>query len=102
MNRKKMLKLQKHGWKIGSASDFLGLSREEASFIDLKILLARYMKKKRREKHLTQNQLARAIHSSQSRVAKIEKNDPSVSLDLMVRSLFALGTSKSELARAIA
>ena len=38
------------------------------------------------------------IKSSQSKVAKMEAGDPTVSLDLLVRSLLALGTSKRELA----
>jgi transcriptional regulator with XRE-family HTH domain len=73
------------------------------TFIELKIIFAEYLQEKRSEKQLTQNQVASLIKSSQSRVAKMEKNDPTVSLDLMVRSLFALGTgtSKHEIARAL-
>ena len=46
---------------------------------------------------LTQEQVARLLKSSQSRVAKMEAGDPSVSLDLLVRSLLALGASKKHL-----
>jgi transcriptional regulator with XRE-family HTH domain len=101
MDKKKIEKLKERGWKVGDAADFLGLSKEEEAYIELKILLAEYLQEKRSEKHLTQNQVASLIKSSQSRVAKMEKNDPTVSLDLMVRSLFALGTSKQEIAHAI-
>ena len=48
---------------------------------------------------LTQEQVARLLKSSQSRVAKMEAGDPSVSLDLLVRSLLALGASKKHLAQ---
>jgi transcriptional regulator with XRE-family HTH domain len=101
MDKKKIERLKEHGWKVGDAADFLGLSKEEEAYIELKTLLAEYLQEKRSEKQLTQSQVATLIKSSQSRVAKMEKNDPTVSLDLMVRSLFALGTSKQEIARAI-
>jgi transcriptional regulator with XRE-family HTH domain len=101
MDKKKVEKLKERGWKVGDTTDFLGLSKEEEAYIELKIILAEYLQEKRSEKQLTQNQVASLIKSSQSRVAKMEKNDPTVSLDLMVRSLFALGTSNHEIARAI-
>ena len=102
MEKKKLLKLREHGWKTGDASDFLGLSKEEAAYVELKVALARYLQKKRQTRHLTQEELARIIRSSQSRVAKMESSDPTVSIDLMVRSLLALGTSRNELCRAMA
>ena len=102
MNKRKITKLKKQGWQVGSASDFLGLSKEEAAYIELKLALARKLQKKRISKELTQEKLAEIIHSSQSRVAKMEKNDPTVSLDLMIRTLLVLGSTRAELARAIA
>lgn len=102
MEKRKILKLREHGWKTGDASDFLDLSREETAYVELKVALARYLQKKRQTRHLTQEELARIIRSSQSRVAKMESNDPTVSIDLMVRSLLALGTSRTELCRAMA
>lgn len=102
MEKSKLQKLKEQGWNVGSASDFLGLSKEESAYVELKVSLAHYLQKKRLAKHMTQETLARLIHSSQSRVAKIENSDSTVSIDLMVRSLLALGTSKTELAKAIA
>jgi len=102
MDRKKIIRLRKYGWRVGDAADFLGLTQEESSYIETKIAVARFIQKKRLLKHMTQQQLASLIRSSQSRVAKIEKSDPSVSLDLLVRTLFALGATKPELAKAIA
>ncbi len=48
---------------------------------------------------MTQEDLARLIKSSQSRVAKMEAGDPTVSIDLLIRSLLALGTNKNTLAK---
>jgi DNA-binding XRE family transcriptional regulator len=101
MKKNKIIALEKHGWKVGSAADFLNLSREEAAYVEMKLALARQLQKKRKSKHLTQQELAALIHSSQSRVAKMEKNDPTVSIDLLVKSLLALGSSPREVAKAI-
>ena len=101
MKKSKIEKLDKNGWKVGSVSDFLNLSAEESAYVELKVSLSRYLHQTRTKKHWTQEQLAQKIKSSQSRVAKMEKGDPSVSVDLLVKSLFALGTSKNELAKAI-
>jgi DNA-binding XRE family transcriptional regulator len=101
MYKAKIEKLNKMGWKVGSASDFLDLSAEESAYVELKVSLSRYLHEKRTKRHWTQGQLAQKIKSSQSRVAKMENGDPSVSIDLLVKSLLAMGTSKNELAKAI-
>ena len=101
MKTTKRQKLESKGWSVGPTTDFLDLSAEESQYIELKLALSRQLEKKRKVKHLTQHQLADIISSSQSRVAKMEKGDMSVSLDLLIRSLLALGTSKNELATAI-
>jgi DNA-binding XRE family transcriptional regulator len=101
MKMTKKDKLQKDGWKFGSAKDFLDLSEEETAYIEMKLALSRYLKDRRRKNKLTQDQLAHAVHSSQSRIAKMEAGDPSVSMDLLVRSLLILGASPKQLARVI-
>lgn len=101
MKKSKKEKLEKAGWKIGSVQEFLKLSNEEVAFIEMKLALAKYLKDMRIKKKLTQDQLAHALHSSQSRVAKMEAGDPTVSMDLIVRSLLSLGTSPKQLARVI-
>jgi len=101
MRKEKIKQLESRGWKVGSAQDFLGLSPEESAYIDLKLKLSANLRKLRSEKNLTQTELAQLIHSSQSRVAKIETGDPTVSIDLIIKSLLALGASKKQLAQAI-
>jgi len=102
MDRAKKKRLENSGWKIGDARDFLELSEEEAAYIDLKLAFSKSLRERRKRNKLTQAQLARRIKSSQSRVAKMEAGDPSVSLDLIIRSLLALGASQKELARVMA
>ena len=44
---------------------------------------------------------ARKLHSNQSRVAKMEAGEESVSLDLLIRSLLGLGPTRQDVARVI-
>ena len=101
MRSNKQKKLEAKGWKVGSASDFLELSPEEEAYIELKLSLCKTLKRLRTKKRLSQNDLAKMIRSSQSRVAKMEAGDSSVSLDLVIRSLFSVGVSKKDLAKAV-
>ena len=102
MNKVKRKRLQRKGWKVGDAKEFLGLSDEETRYIDLKVELSRRLRERREACNLTQVEFAHQLQSSQSRVAKMEAGDPSVSLDLLVRSLFSLGASRRDLAQFIA
>jgi len=102
MDKAKQKRLEAKGWKVGSTTDFLRLSNEEARYIELKLALSEHLKKRRMRKKLTQEQLAKMMSSSQSRVAKMEAGDPTVSLDLLVRCLLTLGASEKDLAKVIA
>lgn len=101
MKQSKKKKLEAKGWKVGTVDEFLGLSKEESEFIRVKLSLAQCLKAKRLTKNFSQIDLANRIRSSQSRVAKMEKGDPTVSMDLLVQSLFSLGTTRQELAKVI-
>jgi ribosome-binding protein aMBF1 (putative translation factor) len=101
MRKSKRDRLEAKGWRFGSAQEFLGLSNEESAYVELRLRLADSLRLRRQKRNLSQTELARMVHSSQSRVAKMEGGDPSVSLDLLIRSLLALGASTRDLARAI-
>ena len=101
MKQSKRARLESKGWKVGSADEFLGLSAEESAYIEMKLALSEKLKERRQRKRMTQAELAKLVSSSQSRVAKMESGDPSVSIDLLVKSLLALGVSKKELGRSI-
>ncbi len=102
MRESKRKKLAAKGWKTGSAREFLGLSPEEEAYIELRLRLAASLKMRRNSRGITQMELAQTLHSSQSRVAKMEAGDPTVSLDLLFKSLLALGISSRDLAAIIA
>ena len=98
MNTTKRKRLEAKGWRIGSAKEFLGLSELEEVYIELKLTLGENLKKRRLKKKLTQIELAKLLRSNQSRIAKMESGDPSVSIDLLIKSLLALGTTKQDIA----
>src|SRR5947199_3245750 len=102
MRKQKQKRLQAKGWKVGTVKQFLGLSNEESAYIELKIKLAAGLRQRRQQKGLSQLDLAAKLHSSQSRVAKMEAGDPSVSLDLLIRYLITLGASDRDLSQIIA
>lgn len=101
MEQEKRERLEKAGWRVGSVQEFLNLSDDEALFVELKLALRAALKDRRTANGLTQTELAQRLGSSQSRVAKMEAGDPSVSLDLLVRALLATGATAQDLADVI-
>jgi DNA-binding XRE family transcriptional regulator len=102
MNKNKRERLRRAGWTVGSVTEFLRLTEAEAALVELKLTLSRRLKERRAQSRLSQGELAKLLGSSQSRVAKMEAGDPSVSIDLLIRSLLAIGTTRKELAAVIA
>jgi DNA-binding XRE family transcriptional regulator len=101
MDEQKRKSLEAAGWAVGDASDFLGLTPVEAELVELKTKLALFAKEQRKVSNMSQDALAKMMGSSQSRVAKIESGDPTVSLDLIVRALLTSGVTRQELAEVI-
>jgi predicted XRE-type DNA-binding protein len=102
MEPTKRHKLEAAGWKVGSVTEFLQLSPEEEAIVEIRVSLSKYLKQLRQQQQLSQQKLAENISSSQSRVAKMEASDPSVSIDLLIKSLLALGAARTDIATAIA
>ena len=100
MDRKKQKRLEKAGWRVGSASEFLGLSAAEEELVAMKLSLSARLKKARERRQITQTDLAKRMGSSQSRVAKMEAGDPGVSLDMLVQGLLAVGATRKQIAAA--
>ena len=99
MKRGKRKRLEAAGWRLGDAKEFLDLTDDESALIEVKLQLANALRVERSKQRLTQDELGQKLGSSQSRVAKMEAGDPSVSLDLLVRSLLKLGATRFDLAR---
>jgi DNA-binding XRE family transcriptional regulator len=101
MKASKKIKLQKAGWRVGDAADFLQLSPEETAIIEIKLALSRELRE-RRAKVMTQAELAQRIQSSQPRIAKAEKGDQSVSVELFIRAMLATGATPKDIGKVIA
>ncbi len=101
MQQSKRKRLEAKGWKLGNPKELLGLSREEEIFVELRLKLAHGLKARRQASGMSQVNLAKALKSSQSRVAKMEAGDPTVSIDLLIKSILALGASNKDLAAII-
>lgn len=102
MDRARQRALERAGWRVGSVADFLGLTPEESKLVEMHVALATTLRKVRMAAGVTQSELARRLGSSQSRVAKMESSDPTVSLDLLIRAHVALGASRRTVGRTIA
>ena len=101
MKNSKHTRLQARGWRVGSAADFLELTPEEAAFVATKLALSQSLRKRRTAQNISQTVLAKRLKSSQSRVAKMEAADATVSIDLLLRGLFALGAKPRDVAAAL-
>ena len=99
MRKDKRRRLERAGWAVGDAGEFLQLSDDERWFIETKLALAAGLRRRREHLGLTQKEIARRFGSSQSRVAKMEAADQTVSTDLLLLSLFRLGASRGDVAR---
>lgn len=102
MDAKKRKRLESAGWTVGTTAGFLKLTPAEAALVEMRVALSRSLKERRLAAGLTQTTLAKQLGSSQSRVAKLESADPSVSLELLIRALLSVGASRKDVANALA
>jgi hypothetical protein len=102
MNARKQKQLEEQGWAETDVQELFGLTAAEAKYVELMIALSNAVRARRLAAGLTQQRLAELLESSQSRVAKMEAADPSVSLDLLIRALLAMGATPRELGAVLA
>src|SRR5262245_48478333 len=91
MQPKKRRALEAAGWKFGDAADFLGMTDEERQMLDLRVDAALAVRRQREAMKMSQQELARRIHTSQPRIVKIEKAANDVTLDQILRAYAAAG-----------
>ena len=94
-------RLERAGFRVGTVSEFLNLRPDEEAFVELKVTLASSLQHRRLEEGLTQADVAARLGTSQSRVAKMEAGDKTVSIDLLVRALFTMGMTRQALGHVI-
>jgi DNA-binding XRE family transcriptional regulator len=93
--------LETKGWQVGTVAEFLELTPEETILVKIKLALSKSLKE-RRQKTMTQRELAVKIGSSQPRIAKAETGDDSVSVELLIRAMLATGATTKEIGLVIA
>jgi ribosome-binding protein aMBF1 (putative translation factor) len=101
MNANKRKRLEAAGWITTSVQEFLDLDAADVEYIETRLALTRAIREQRKKRHITQVALAARMKTTQSRVAKLEKGDPSVSMDMILRGFFSIGLTRKELAKAI-
>lgn len=102
MNARKQKQLEEQGWAETDVQELFGLTEAEAAYVELMIALSNAVRARRLAAGFTQQRLAELLESSQSRVAKMEAADPSVSLDLLIRALLAMGATPREVGAVLA
>jgi predicted XRE-type DNA-binding protein len=100
MDPKKRRRLEKAGYHVTTTQEFLGLSDEEAAYVELKVILARALRRLREDRRITQEQLASWIGTVQPNVSRMEHSD-SVSIDNLCFALLTLGATRREIGRTI-
>lgn len=90
MDRAKRQALEAAGFQVGDVSELLGLTPDERRLVEFRVRLAGTIRHYRQRRHLTQAQLAKRIGSNQARIAKVEAAASGISLELMMRALFAV------------
>ena len=101
MNTNKLKRLEAAGWKQTNIKEVLSLTDADVEYIETKLALTKNLRTLRHKKGVTQTELARQMHTSQARVARIEAGDPTVTIDQMLRAYFSLGATRRELAKAV-
>jgi DNA-binding XRE family transcriptional regulator len=101
MDPEKTAILETKGWQVGTVAEFLELTPEETVLLKIKLALSKSLKE-RRQKTMTQRELAAKIGSSQPRIAKAETGDDSVSVELLIRAMLATGATTKEIGLVIA
>ena len=97
MDKQKRERLEAKGWRVGTVTEFLGLTSEQEAAIEIRLALSRALKAQRLEAKLTQQAFAKKLHTSQPRLAKMEAGDQSVTMDLLIKGLLASGMDRKKL-----
>jgi predicted XRE-type DNA-binding protein len=101
MKSEKSKKLEAKGWKLGTATEFLGLTPEDEAWIVMKRALRDKIVELCAAKNISQAELASKLGTKQPRISKIETGDKSVGYDLLMKSLLALGATPADIGKVL-
>jgi len=90
--------LEANGYQVTDSAEWLGLSREEAQIVDMRVALAQELERVRKAKGITQAELAKRVGTKQSGVARMLNNPDTSTMDNLIKALIALGEPISKIA----
>lgn len=93
LTKEQIERIEVKGFSVTNVKDFLNLTPEDELIIEIRLALTALFVDRRKELGISQTTIAKRIGSSQSRIAKVENNDPSVSTDLLIKALAATGAT---------
>ncbi len=92
---------QAAGYRVTDAADWLGLTPQERTLVNMRVSLALEVERLRKESHLTQKALAAKIGAKQSGVARMLGSLASATIDSLIKTLLALGATPRRIAALI-
>ena len=93
-----MKRIKAAGYKVTTADEWLGLTPEESQLVDIRLALAEQLEEVRKEKGISQAQLAARMGTKQSGIARMVNRPETSSMDNLVKGLIALGVPISKIA----
>ena len=100
MEPAKRARLEAQGWRFGSVAEFLALTPEENTLVEMKVALSAALR--RRSAHLSEADVATRVHSSVQAGLTQEDDMRSVSLEWLIRAMLAVGATSQEIGSVIA
>jgi hypothetical protein len=107
MDAEKKARLEAKGWKVGTVTEFLGLTPEDEAYIESELAVEQMRKRvadlvhAKRGRILTQAALAKKLKTTQPRVARIEAANSSIPLDTLIRAALEAGATVQEISRTL-
>ena len=101
INTKKKKALESAGYKVTDAAEWLELSPEEEVIVNMRVNFAMEIERVCKERGITQQALAEKIGTRQSGVARMLNNPSKVTIDSLIKTLLALGTTSKRIAALI-
>ena|SRR5690554_6121374 len=102
MDPEKRKKLEANGWKVGTVSEFLDLNEADELVIELRLALTNSLRQLRKNRRVTQKELADRLNTSQPHVSQMENGHKTVSIDSLIMSLIELGANRQKISEIIA
>ena len=98
MDKERIKKLEKVGWKMGDFGDAFDLTPEDRTFVEMRLAAAREVDRLREEQGVSQRELARRLGTKQPTVSRMLRTPATSTLDSLVRALLALGATPKKIA----